>query len=51
MILFTCLLVFAMVLAVLTIVIGGPAVIVFSDVIVCTLIIIWIIKITTRKKK
>lgn len=50
MILFTCLLVFAIVLAVLTIMIGGPVIIVFGDIIVCVLMIAWIIKIAKKKK-
>ena len=51
MILFTCLLVFAIALAALTIIIGGgPVIIVFGDIIVCVLMIAWIIKIAKKKK-
>ena len=49
MILFTCLLVFAIMLAVLTIIIGGPVIIAFGDIIVCVLMIALIIKITKKK--
>ena len=49
MILFTCLLVFAIVMTVLTIIIGGPVIIVFSDIIMCVLMIAWIIKIAKKK--
>nr|DAI86309.1 MAG TPA: hypothetical protein [Caudoviricetes sp.] len=51
MILFTCLLVLAIVITVLTIVIGGSVAVVFGDVIICILIIAWIIKYVTTKKK
>ena len=50
MILFTCLLVFAIALGALTIIIGGSVIIVFGDIIVCVLMIAWIIKIAKKKK-
>ena len=45
-------LVFAVVMTVLSITVGGPiGIVVFGDVIICVLIIVWIIKRIANKKK